>query len=110
MTKVAQKIALAFANHKSLTVDNTYTDGENVYLFNKLIMWRDENGNYNFTMAGYGTSTTKERLNTLFRILKIDLHIYQDNFELFLVTPHGKMEISSNEVFNVQDLLNGVII
>ena len=110
MTKTAKKIALAFANHRSLLVNNTDTDGKNVYLFNKLIMWRDEDDNYHFTMAGYGTATTKERLNTLFHILKIDLHIYQYNFELFLITPHGEMEISSNEIFSVQDLLNGVTV
>lgn len=62
MRKTTAKIKAAFENSRSLTIANTRTDGQNVWLYNKLIIIKDANG-IHFSFAGWPTRTTLERLN-----------------------------------------------
>jgi hypothetical protein len=68
MRKVTNQIVHAFVNGKTLRVKNTRTDGNAIYLHGHLIAWK-HNGSVYCTMAGWGTPTTRERLNGLARIV-----------------------------------------
>tara|TARA_R100000808_G_scaffold512_3_gene2731 strand:+ start:15270 stop:15632 length:363 start_codon:yes stop_codon:yes gene_type:complete len=62
MRKITQRIKSAFESGRELRVDNTYTDGESVWLFGNKIIKR-ENGEVFATLAGWNTPTTRERVN-----------------------------------------------
>lgn len=62
MRKITEYIVGAFLNRQDACRDNTYTDGNALFLFGKKIAeWRD--GRIWITDAGWDTATTKERLN-----------------------------------------------
>ena len=83
MRKVSIEIAKAFINDKKKTVGNTYTENGEIFLHNNKIAWWENNhpsenlsNNIHlcFSMCGWGTVTTRERLNTLFcELFKSDL-------------------------------------
>ena len=62
MRKITERIKSAFEYGRELKVDNTYTDGESVWLFGNKIIKR-ENGEVFATLAGWNTPTTRERVN-----------------------------------------------
>ena len=62
MRKITRRIKEAFHNQKSLSINNTTTNGEAVWLHGNKIIERREDGLY-ATLAGWNTNTTKERLN-----------------------------------------------
>lgn len=64
MRKEAEKIAAAFDAGKPAIGKRTSTDGKAVYLHGNRIAWK-ENGRWKLTMAGWGTPTTRSRLNDL---------------------------------------------
>ena len=62
MRKITERIRMAWKAGKKLSVDNTMTDGNSVWLFgNKII--KVEGGKVYATYAEYPTRTTSERLN-----------------------------------------------
>lgn len=64
MRKITKQVVGAFMRHERCDKGNTWTDGENLYLFgNKIAKW-DLNG-VCITNCGWFSSTTKERLNAI---------------------------------------------
>ena len=63
MRKVTQQIKQAFEQGKSKKVGNTKTDGQTVWLYGKAIVKRDPDGLVRWSLAGWNTSTTRERVN-----------------------------------------------
>ena len=63
MRKVTQQIKQAFEQGKSLKVGNTKTDGKTVWLHGNAIVKRDPDGLIRWSLAGYNTPTTRERVN-----------------------------------------------
>ena len=64
MRKVSKVITAAFYSNEAKKVANTTTDGKAIFLHgNKIAEKRD--GQIWITSAGWNTSTTKERLNSL---------------------------------------------
>ena len=63
MRKVTQKIKEAFNQGKSLKVGNTRTDGQTVWLHGNAIVKRDADGLVRWSLAGWNTPTTRERVN-----------------------------------------------
>lgn len=90
MRVVSRRIFEALESRKSLTVGNTRTDGESVFLHGNRIFWRRECG-YGFSLCGWATVTTRSRLNDLFRLADVDAHLYQERHETFLGT-NGEVE------------------
>ena len=68
MRKVTEQIATAFINGESKTVGNTTTDGSAVFLHGNKIAEK-RNNTISFTLAGWNTVTTRERLNGLLNAL-----------------------------------------
>lgn len=63
MRKVTQRIKQAFEQGTSLKVDNTRTDGQTVWLHGNAIVKRDPDGLVRWSLAGWNTPTTRERVN-----------------------------------------------
>jgi len=65
--KESTKIVSAFMNKTSAKGKRTHTDGTGLYLHGHKIAWHGEGGAIHATLAGWGTTTTRDRLNTLTR-------------------------------------------
>ena len=63
MRKVTQQIKEAFEQGKSLKVGNTETDGQTIWLHGNAIVKRDPDGLVRWSLAGWNTPTTRERVN-----------------------------------------------
>jgi hypothetical protein len=63
MRQVTKKIKEAFEQGKSLKIDNTETDGQTVWLYGNAIVKRDPDGLVRWSLAGWNTPTTRERVN-----------------------------------------------
>jgi len=76
MRKVTAQIKEAFERRQSKKVGNTRTDGTTVWLHGNPIIQRQPNGMVHWTLAGWNTPTTRERLNGI-----VDAGVHQVNFE-----------------------------
>ena len=63
MRKVTAQIKAAFEQGTSLKVGNTETDGKTVWLHGNAIVKRDPDGLVRWSLAGWNTPTTRERVN-----------------------------------------------
>ena len=63
MRKVTQQIKQAFERGEAKTVGNTTTDGNTVWLHGNAIVKRDADGLVKWSLAGWNTPTTRERVN-----------------------------------------------
>ena len=69
MRQVTKNIMEAFLKRKSLRCLRNTTDGNTVYLHGNRIAWHESNGDISMTLAGWGSPTTRERLNGLCMLL-----------------------------------------
>ncbi len=76
MRKVTQLIKKAFDNGTSLKVGNTRTDGQTVWLHGNAIVKRDADGLVRWSLAGWNTPTTRERVNGI-----VNAGVFQFKFE-----------------------------
>ncbi len=76
MRKVTQQIKEAFEQGKSLKVGNTRTDGNTVWLHGNAIVKRDPDGLVRWSLAGWNTPTTRERVNGI-----ANANVFQFKFE-----------------------------
>ena len=77
MRKESLKIARAFAAGVAASAARTRTDGQAVYLHDNLIAQRGTDGSIWVTLAGWGTVTTRDRVNTLCHVLGSGVWFYQ---------------------------------
>lgn len=77
MRKESEKIALAFYERKPATAKRTATDGETVTLHDNKIAWRNADGSLSLSLAGWPTSTTRERLNAICEVFGYGRPFYQ---------------------------------
>jgi len=76
MRKVTKQIKEAFEQGKSLKVGNTKTDGQTVWLHGNAIVKRDKFGTVEWSLAGWNSPTTRERVNGI-----ANAGVHQVNFE-----------------------------
>ena len=69
MRKITEKTISAFLAGKKAMVGNTTTDGVVLLLHGNRIAERMPNGSIMATLAGWGSPTTRERLNGLCELL-----------------------------------------
>ena len=85
MRQITKKISEYFNAGLPLTMNNTRTDGEKVWLFDNLIAEADHRlGLLKITLCGYATATTKERLNGIMQKFGVNGHIYSKNYNYIL--------------------------
>ncbi len=65
MRKVTSTICKAFMAGKPASLNNTKTDGQHVWLHGNLIASKNPDGSVNMTLAGWNSTTTRDRLNGL---------------------------------------------
>tara|TARA_B100000519_G_C13941033_1_gene296130 strand:- start:208 stop:513 length:306 start_codon:yes stop_codon:yes gene_type:complete len=75
MRQVTRKIQCAFFAGKKLSVGNTTTDGNTVWLFGNAIL-KKSGGKILATLAGYNTVTTRERVTGI-----TGVRFHQVNYE-----------------------------
>ena len=85
MRKISQNIATSFFAGKPLHIDNTYTDGEKVYLHSNLIAKKIHPDKLEISLAGYPTMTTRERLNSILNVFGFDHYIQQKEGKQYIV-------------------------
>ena len=76
MRKVTEQIKQAFEQGKSKKVGNTETDGNTVWLHGNAIVKRDPDGLVRWSLAGWNTPTTRERVNGI-----ANANVFQFKFE-----------------------------
>jgi len=100
MRKITKQIANAFAQGNKMTIGNTSTEGSehgfHVKLHGNTIALKNESGIY-MTLAGWNTTTTRERLNGIAQVLGLDASFTQRKFEPYF---NGK-QIGINQWFKV---------
>lgn len=116
MRKITQRATESFLNRKPIKLGNTRVrvghltldgNGREVktspVTSSTLILHGHTIAEFNFigrslwfTLAGWNTPTTKERLNGLFDTMGLTVKIVQRNFVLYLETPTESVEIDAN--------------
>ena len=76
MRKVTQQVKQAFEQGKAKKVGNTETDGQTVWLHGNAIVKRDPDGLVRWSLAGWNTPTTRERVNGI-----VNAGVQQVSFE-----------------------------
>jgi len=114
MRKVSIEIAKAFINGKKKTVGNTYTENGKIFLHNNKIAWWENNrpdlGFSNihlyFSMCGWDTVTTRERLNTLFYELFNGERVYlqQVTGNQYIYINNNCIEIDPSKVYILREI------
>ena len=106
MRKVSTDIAKAFMNRKSKSSDNTNTDGTTYYLHGNAIAWHCADGFVALTLAGYPTTTTRDRLNSICLMMFDCTPFHQKKG----VQYYRDQKIDSDTVIRLKsvELLNGV--
>lgn len=99
MRKITSEIVNAFMRGDSKTMGNSSTDGDTLWLHNNAIAWRDGR-NIVLTMAGWGSVTTRERLNGLLDVIAPHLAIVQRNHEQHIL---NRLENHSLTLLNTRD-------
>lgn len=93
MRQVTRKISQAFHSRSRLSISNTTTDGNAVWLFGNKIIERRSDGIY-FSLAGYNTVTTRERING---VLEGYVRVSTKNGQAFIQTPTHKAFINTSD-------------
>ena len=83
MRKITSEIVDAFMRGDSKRVGNTRTDGDTIYLHDNAIAQRNGR-DVRITLAGWGTVTTRERLNGLLNVIAPHLGAVQRNHQQFI--------------------------
>lgn len=66
MSKYVNSVIESFLEENPKKINNTETDGKNLYLFGNRIAWRDEHTNELWiSTCGYNSRTSRDRLNML---------------------------------------------
>jgi len=89
MRKESIKICTAFIEHRNAKAARTYTDGNGLYLHGHQIAQWDVTEHargkriLHICFCGYPTVTTKERLNTLLRLLGFGRPFFTSKHQLY---------------------------
>jgi len=111
MRKITKEIADAFKVYRTISRGNTqvkicdiWGDEIAVYLHGNKILWKTLANEIHFNMRGWGTVTTRERLNGLFEVLELPLNIRQIDFcQRINIRPSTRE--SNVSIFDTHELL-----
>jgi hypothetical protein len=108
MRRETHKIMTAFYRGLPAKAARTHTDGQTVWLHNNTIAWRSNDNDISFCLAGWPTTTTRERINGLLSTFGMGRWgVSQRNHEQWLVHHAEKVtEIGDYEVISFSTLRN----
>jgi len=110
MTNTAYRSVKAFLNNEKLTLGNTHTDKNGLYLHGNKIAHK-ENNNIIISLCGWNSHTTKDRLNELLSQIRPDLRIKSKDYTPYLIKfDHDNkvidsLKIDSNDSINLSEVL-----
>ena len=102
MTNTARKTIEAFLNREQLKINNTETNGSDLYLFGNRIAYHKDN-DIIISMCGYNTVTTKDRLNELLDKLNHG-RIRTKNYVSYYVEDNTSFEIDPSKEYSLNEL------
>ena len=102
MRKETQKIMSAFLKGENASAQRTNTDGRSVWLHGNLIAERGTTKTW-FTLAGWPTVTTRDRVNGLLQLSGSDYRVFQKNGTQFLTNGKDVREIGDSEWIGLND-------
>ena len=95
--KETQKIANAFARGQAAKAARTETDGRTVWLHGNRIAQREDDGSVWVTLAGWGTVTTRERLNGICEVLGAPFGFCQRDHSQRVITAGGLFDVGEHD-------------
>jgi hypothetical protein len=103
--KCSTNIAKAFIAGEARKEKNTRTDGQSIWLHGNKIMWKTESGDILWALAGWNTPTTRDRINTVLRVLNKPVVVCQIKYEPYAYNwkSRTKEAISSYLPYSVDD-------
>jgi hypothetical protein len=101
MRKETDDVMRAFLARKPCTRARTQTNGDAVTLHGNRIAWREADGSISMTLAGWGTPTTRDRLNGLCLILMDKRPFHQKKG----VQYYDHLEISTDQIITVHTII-----
>ena len=112
MRQVSKEVCQAFINRKPKRVKNTHSDGRNLFLHNNKIAWRASSGHVGFTLAGWNTPTTRERLNAIFTLLDCPIRVGQHKHRPYVYNTitRERTEISSVLPYYITDFIGEALV
>jgi len=103
MRQETQKIMSAFLRGQKASAARTNTDGHNVWLHGNKIAQRSEGDYVDFSLAGWPTVTTRDRVNGLLELSGSDYRVFQKNGIQFLTNDEYVREIGDSEWIGLND-------
>lgn len=105
--KCSAQMAKAFRNRTTAKTHNSFSDGNAVWLHGHRIIWREQDGDICFSLCGWPSRTTIDRLNTVFKEMDIPITIQIHKFTPYAYSWRLKErhEISSNLPYSVHDFM-----
>ena len=100
MRQETQKIMSAFLRGQKASAARTHTDGRSVWLHGNLIAERGTTKTW-FTLAGWPTVTTRDRVNGLLQLSGSDCRVFQKNGTQFLTNGETVRELGEDEWVSV---------
>jgi hypothetical protein len=100
MRQETQKIMSAFLRGEKASAQRTHTDGYSVWLHGNLIAERGKSKTW-FTLAGWPTVTTRDRINGLLELSGSDCRVFQKNGTQFLTNGETVRELGEDEWVSV---------
>jgi len=92
MRKLTREIVNAFLNGNKKTKGNTSTDGQSIWLHGNQIVETNQDGKIVINNCGWGSVTTRERLNGLLSQIAPHLWVHQSNFNQYVFNALDKTE------------------
>ena len=107
MRQITQQAAQAFKNGTRFSKDNTTVSMDDnvvrMYLHGNLIAEWELNKTLRVTLAGWGTPTTRERVNGLLTELGIDAGYHQCKHTQRWTDSSGEREVSASDWIEVEN-------
>ena len=103
MRQETQKIMSAFLQGQKASAARTNTDGHNVWLHGNKIAQRSEGDFVDFSLAGWPTVTTRDRVNGLLELSGSGYRVFQKNGTQFLTNGTDVREIGDSEWIGLND-------
>jgi len=103
MRQETQKIMSAFLQGQKASAARTNTDGNTVWLHGNKIAQRSEGDFVDFSLAGWPTVTTRDRINGLLELSGSDYRVFQKSGTQFLTNGTDIREIGDSEWIGLND-------
>jgi hypothetical protein len=101
MRQASTVVVLAFLQRKRHKRNHDFTDGESLTLHGNKIAWHNPDGSVSMTLAGWPTSTTRDRLNTLCWHMISDKPFHQKKHEQY----YNDRPITPDNVFTIHNII-----